>query len=119
MPLDIHDTNLTPLLCLVFFFLSTFPSSGAAQRLWFHLLWGSQTNVIHAVEVTFDTIWAFQLVLMTGRFLLSEKPQVVWAITVFEDTSHQVAYAACFGTMLIPIVFTCTRPYSNQKDTVS
>lgn len=38
------------------FFLFTFPLTGAAQRLWFHLLRRSQTDVIHTIEVTLDTI---------------------------------------------------------------
>lgn len=75
------------------FFLLTFPLSGAAQRLWFHLFWRSQTNAIRTAEVTFDTIWEFQLVLMPLRYLLSKETNhsLTQAMTVFGDTSHKVA----------------------------
>lgn len=43
----------------LFLFYFLFSSSRAAWRLLFHLLWRSQTNAIHAIEVTFDTIWEF------------------------------------------------------------
>lgn len=75
------------------FFLFAFSSSGPAWRVQFHLLWRSQTNAIHAIEVTFYIIWEFQLVLMPVRCLLTEETdhRLALAMPILEDRSHKVA----------------------------
>lgn len=63
----------------------------------FRLLQRSQTNAVHAIEVTFDTLWKRQLVLMPVRCTLNEETnrRLALAMPTLGDTSHKVVSYLC------------------------